>query len=148
MTNNRENIEERQKLVDIIGKDENWKEAYYIIENLKHIRWHVINNLFLELFYKLTPDSNIELTKKELTQITCFAHKERKECFDFERKYHGLPITIGLDGKSYNLKVTCNNKSESFLNFFSDENIFKLTCPENRQKEIDKIIAAINEKLS
>lgn len=148
-TNNKENVEERKELVRILGEGDNWKAAYYIVNNLKHIHWHVVDNFFLELFQKMGVAG---FSKKEVEWIDNFAHKTRgKSTLNFSLEYKGceLRIIVPENNRDLLIKTKADGKElKKCEGLFSDENLFHLASADYRAEKIAEIITEINENCS
>lgn len=149
MTNNKENVEERKNLVRILGEEDNWEAAYYIVKNLNHIHWHVVDNFFLELFQKMGVAG---FSKKEVEWIDNFAHKTRgKSTLNFSLEYKGckLRIIVPENNRDLLIKTKADGKElKKCEGLFSDENLFHLASADYRAEKIAEIITEINENCS
>ena len=142
MTNNKENVEERKNLVRILGEEDNWEAAYYIVKNLNHIRWHVVDDFFLELFQKMGVAG---FSGDEVKLIGDFAHK--KSPLKFNREYKECELQIGCDSNR-DLQIIAEEKElRKWDGFFSDENLFHLASSDYRAEKIAEIIDYINENM-
>lgn len=152
LANTQETIEERKELVQILGNGNKWEAANYLLRNLNHVCWHVVNDFFIELFQELK--LNAVLDKTELTRIDNFAHKGRnKGVLYFERN---TPVGIlkiayndyGNLQVSISTKITEDKPLElTSEHYFEDENLLHLTSLQYRQDEIKRIARIIQKDI-
>ncbi len=108
MTNSNTSIEERKRIKDLIGKDEDSINATkYLFDNFHHVKWHTIADFWNELAEALNNNKLEVLNSVENKAITEITHYENNR-----------------NGENCGLSFKVNDKIEGFVWHEKDEYLF------------------------
>jgi len=159
MTHNDSSIDERKDLKNEIAN--NWRIAKYLIDNFKHIKWHTVNEFWIELKNRLEKhyknvdfftEDNDEFIKT-ITKIT-HLNKDINHGVLFNLDEEIRAYVSGLGKLSWGIldteKKWMNFKHETLENIifsnFSTENTYRLIDIKNIEHAVERILKEILEE--
>lgn len=155
MTKTDIDIKERIELKDTISKD--YKTAMYLVNNFNHIKWHTVDDFWLELKSKLEKEyKNVCLSNNYIDALNSITHHNKIKTigisFEFKEGvnayivYDNKGLTFGVIGADF-WEVSEKAKGINFIDFSNIETFALIDKDYMKSKIVPLIIKEIQQKI-